>query len=85
MSFTSHMIASLKHNKRERVSAFKKLEDFKEGVNIQVSFDKKASPYQLKKIREKLNEENKKQLKKHLIFFAIALSIIIYVIGFVKF
>ncbi len=85
MSFTSHMIASLKHNKRKRVSAFEKIENFKEGINIQVSFDKKSTPYQLKKIRDKIQEENRRKLKRVLVLFGIVISIIIYCIGFIKF
>lgn len=85
MSFTAHMIASLKHNKRERVSAFKKMKDFKEGKNIEVYFDKKVSKYQLKKIRDKIQQENKYRLRKYIIIFTIAMLILIYAIGFVKF
>ena len=85
MSFTAHMIASLKHNKRERVSAFKKMKDFKEGKNIEVYFDKKVTKYQLKKIRDKIQQENKYRLRKNIIFFTIAMLIFIYAIGFVKF
>ena len=79
------MIASLKHNKRERVSAFKKMKDFKEGKNIEVYFDKKVSKYQLKKIRDKIQQENKYRLRKYIIIFTIAMLILIYAIGFVKF
>lgn len=85
MSFTAHMIASLKHNKRERVSAFKKMKDFKEGKNIEVYFDKKVSKYQLKKIRDKIQQENKYRIRKNIIIFTIAMLILIYAIGFVKF
>ena len=85
MSFTAHMIASLKHNKRERVSAFKKMKDFKEGKNIEVYFDKKVSKYQLKKIRDKIQQENKYRIRKNIIIFTIAMLILIYSIGFVKF
>ena len=85
MSFTSHMIASLKHNKRDRISAFEKIENFKEGVNIQVTFEKKSTPYQLKKIRDKILEENRKKLKNNLLIFVIAVTLVIYCIGFIKF
>lgn len=85
MSFTSHMIASLKHNKRKRFSAFEKMKNFKEGINIQVIFDKKTTAHQLKKIREELQEENRKKLKRNLILFGIGILVIIYCIGFVKF
>ena len=84
MSFTSHMIASLKHNKRERVSAFEKLKNFKEGNNIQVNFNKKSSSYQLKKIREKLTTENRIRNRRNLLILVIAMSVIIYVVRFVK-
>lgn len=85
MSFTSHMIASLKHNKRKRVSAFEKIENFKEGINIQVSFKKNSTPIQLKKIRERILKENKRRLKKKLILYGIGVIGIIYCIGFIKF
>lgn len=81
----SGMITSLKNNKRKRVSAFEKIENFKEGKNIQVRFDKKATPHQLKKIKDNLQQENKKLLKRNIIIFTIGLLIIIYCIGFVKF
>jgi len=48
------MIASLKHNKRERVSAFEKLKNFKEGNNIQVKFNKKLVLINLKKLEKNL-------------------------------
>jgi uncharacterized protein with von Willebrand factor type A (vWA) domain len=85
MSSISGMITSLKNNKRTRVSTFDKLKNFKEGKNIQVAFDKKASPYQLKKIKDKLQEDNKKLFKRNILIIIALISIMIYVIGFVKF
>ena len=85
MSFTAHMIASLKHNKRERVSAFKKIKNLKKGKNSSVFFTKKATPSQLKKIRERILLENKKKRQQSLFIFITILVIFIYVIGFVKF
>ncbi len=79
------MITSLKNNKRTRVSTFQKMKDFKEGKNIQVSFDKKATTQQLKRIREKLQSENRKKLKRVLLISGSILIIVIYIIGFVKF
>tara|TARA_B110000503_G_scaffold18585_1_gene27432 strand:+ start:40 stop:300 length:261 start_codon:yes stop_codon:yes gene_type:complete len=84
MSSISGMITSLKNNKRTRVSTFEKMKNFKEGKNIQVSFDKKSTPDRLKRIKETLQTENKKSLKKNIIIIIVAISIIIYVIGFVK-
>ena len=85
MSSISGMITSLKNNKRTRVSTFDKLKNFKKGKSIQVAFDKEASSYQLKKIKEKLQEENKKSLKKTVIILIVAICIIIYAIGFMQF
>jgi hypothetical protein len=85
MSSISGMITSLKNNKRTRVSTFDKLKNFKKGKSIQVAFDKEASSYQLKKIKEKLQEENKKLLKRNVIILIVAICIIIYSIGFMKF
>lgn len=79
------MITSLKNNKRTRVSTFKKMKDFKEGKNIQVSFPKKSTPAQLKKIREKLQAENKKRFRRFAIIATCLLIIVIYIMGFVKF
>jgi predicted nucleic acid-binding Zn ribbon protein len=87
MSFggsVSGMLVSLKNNKRTRVSTFEKMKNFREGKNIQVSFDKKATSHQLKNIREKLQKENKTRLKRNLIIFSIIILLLIYVIGFVK-
>jgi Flp pilus assembly protein TadB len=84
MSSISGMITSLKNNKRTRVSTFEKMKNFKEGKNIQVSFDKKSTPDRLKRIKEKLQAENKKSLSGNIIIIIVAISIIIYVIGFVK-
>lgn len=79
------MITSLKNNKRSRISTFEKIKKFKEGNNIQVTFDKKATESQLRRIKEKLEEENKQKMKRNLILFGIGMGILIYFIGFVKF
>lgn len=79
------MITSLKNNKRTRVSAFKKLKNYKKSNDTALYFEKKASPDQLKKIREKIKAENRKALKKNVILVLIALAITIYVVGFIKF
>ena len=85
MSFIAHMIISLKGNKRERVSAFKKMENFKEGTNMQLHFKNKATPYQLKRIREKLQTEKKIRTQRRIIIFVLLMILFIYAIGFVKF
>ena len=85
MSSIAAMITTLKNNKRKRVSTFKKMKGFKEGKNIQVSFDKSATPHQLKNIREKLQKENKQILKRNIIILIFIMILLIYMIGFVKF
>ena len=79
------MITSLKNNKRDRVSALKKLKD--SGVEYsektELHFEKKASPMQLKKIREKLQKENKTRTRNKIVIIAIAIISFIYFIGFV--
>ena len=79
------MLASLKANKRNRVSTFDKIKNFKEGSTIELHFKNKATPKQLKEIRQKLKAENKKQIIKRVVIITICLIIIIYFIGFVKF
>lgn len=61
------------------------MKDFKEEKNIEIYFDKKVSKYQLKKIRDKIQQENKYRIRKNIIIFTIAMLILIYAIGFVKF
>ena len=85
MSSIAAMITTLKNNKRTRVSTFKKMKDFKEGKNIQVSFDRKATPHQLKNIREKLQKENNERMKRNIIIITFLMIIIIYCVGFIKF
>ena len=85
MSSIAAMITTLKNNKRTRVSTFKKMKDFKEGKNIQVCFDRKATPHQLKSIREKLQKENDKRMKRNIIIITFLMIIIIYCVGFIKF
>ena len=85
MGSIAAMITTLKNNKRTRVSTFEKMKNFKEGSNIQVSFDKKATPHQLKSIKEKLQKENRIRMTRNIIIFISALLIIIYCAGFIKF
>lgn len=84
MGFQSYMIISLKNNKRERVSAFELMKNFKEGKNIQVSFDKTSSPKELKRIRKDLQRKNKTKTLITILITSLFLLILVYVIGFVK-
>lgn len=85
MSFISHMVTSLKNNKRQRPSALTKIKNFEKVNNIKVVFKNKASNYQLEKIKEKIQRENKIKMQKNIIILFIVILVIIYVIGFVKF
>ena len=64
-----NMHTSLRTNKRKSFSNFNKMENFKEGKNIQVQFDEKATLHQLKEIKEKLTLENKKSLRRNRFFY----------------
>lgn len=83
--FVAHVFDTIKSGKRSRVSTYDKIKDFKKGKNIQVSFDKKATKYQLKDIKEKLQKENTERFTKILIIISVLILILVYVIGFVKF
>ncbi|MDP5092445.1 MAG: hypothetical protein NWQ17_04005 [Polaribacter sp.] len=83
--FVAHIFDSIKSDKRNRSSTYEKIKNFKKGNNIQVFFKKKATESQLTRIREKIQEENKKALKKNIILITILILLLIYVIGFVKF
>ena len=85
MSFISHMVTSLKNNKRQRPSALTKIKNFEKVNNIKVVFKNNASNYKLKKIKEKIQRENKIKMQKNIIILFIVMLVIIYVIGFVKF
>ena len=61
--FVAHMIASLKANKRSRLSTFDKIKSFKKNKKSELHFDKKASPLELQEIKEKLIKENELAFK----------------------
>lgn len=84
MGSISAMIASLKNNKRTRVSTFEKIKNFKEGKNIQVHFSERSTPNQLKKIKKKLQNENRKSLRRNLFLIILMMLILIYCVGFIK-
>jgi len=75
------MITSMKNNKRERVSAFKKLESY-EGVNHKLYFEKKASKEMILKLRKKMQKQQQKSFLIKAIVLSIVLVMIIYIVGF---
>ena len=51
------MITSLKNNKRNRVSAFEKMDGFETDTHTKLHFDKSASQKQLLEIKKKIQKE----------------------------
>tara|TARA_R110000787_G_scaffold70646_15_gene157110 strand:+ start:4725 stop:4985 length:261 start_codon:yes stop_codon:yes gene_type:complete len=86
MSFISGMVTSLKNNKRVRKNALEILtENGGYSQKTELHFKKKATKSQLREIREKLKEENRKSFRKKIIVIAIVFVVAIYLIGFAKF
>ncbi|QCX37113.1 hypothetical protein FF125_01165 [Aureibaculum algae] len=88
MSFggaVSAMVTSLKNNKRSRVSTFEKLKDYKNIDYGEGKIDKKATPEQLKAIREKLQKENRKKRIITIVYFVVSFAIIILLLNIIKF
>ena len=88
MSFggaVSAMATSLKNNKRPRVSAFKKMEGYKDVKYKKGTIDKTASPQQLREIRERLQQENKRDSLIKIISITSIIIILFILFNFVKF
>ncbi|NCT10553.1 MAG: hypothetical protein GW772_10830 [Flavobacteriia bacterium] len=83
--FVAHIFDTIRSDKRSRASTYEKIKNFKKGTNFQVQFKRKATNIQLIRIREKIQQENKKALQKNIILITILILLLIYVIGFVKF
>ena len=79
------MLASLKSNKRARPDTFKKMKGVGNVKYSELYFEKKATPHQLKKIREKMQAENRKIFRNRIILFSVFIFLIIYFLGFYKF
>jgi hypothetical protein len=83
-SHASSMISSLKSNFRKREVSL--LKGSKTTTYFgKINSNKSATPHQLKNIREKIQQENRKILKRNSIIFISLMIILVYVIGFVKF
>ncbi|WP_435414489.1 hypothetical protein [Polaribacter aestuariivivens] len=80
----SAMIASLKANKRTRVSTFEKIKDFKKSNKNKLHFKNKATPEEIVKLREKLQKENNILFLRKVLIIVILLVAIFYAIGFVE-
>ncbi len=75
--FVTHMITSLKNNKRARISTFKKLKDFKKAKKAELHFEKKANPLELKKIKDKILKENETAFFKKIILLVVSIILIL--------
>jgi hypothetical protein len=87
MSFggaVSAMIASMKANKRNRVSMFDKTKHVKRGTPTAVHFENKATQKELEILRDKIQRDLKKEALKKVIFLLIIIALLIYAIGFVE-
>jgi hypothetical protein len=80
------MLTSLKNNKRDRKSALKRLKDnpAEYGEDGKLHFEKKATPAQLKKIREDLRRRNKQIMIRNVSIIVAIMIVLIYLIGFAK-
>jgi len=78
----SAMQTSLKNNKRSRVSAFKKMERYKDVKFKEGTIDKKASPALLKQIRENIRKENKKNSRIAIITISSILIILLILFSY---
>lgn len=77
----SAMIASLKANKRNRVSTFEKIKNFKKSTKSELFFPKKATQKELKKVREKIQQQNNIRFYKNIIAIIICFIFAFYLIS----
>ncbi|QNM84678.1 hypothetical protein H9W90_10765 [Polaribacter pectinis] len=73
----SAMIASLKANKRTRVSTFDKIKGYKKSDKSELHFDKKASPTELKKIKKRVQKENDASSKRKIVILIISIIVLL--------
>ena len=88
MSFggaVSAMMTSLKNNKRARISTFKKLKNYEDVKYKKGPIKKKATPEQLREIREKLQKENKRDLLITILVIASLLILSFVLFNYIKF
>jgi hypothetical protein len=71
------MIASLKANKRSRVSTFDKIKNHKKSKKSELHFDKKASSLELKNIKEKLIKDNENAFKRKVALLILLITAIL--------
>ena len=82
--FVAHMIASLKANKRNRTSTFDKIKSYKKTKKSELQFDKKATPLELKSIRDKIIKENETIFRKKVAILLILITVILISLNFME-
>ena len=83
--YGSQIQAVLNRNKHKASTTFKKMKKTGSASYGGISFEKKATPHQLRKIREEMQAENRKNLKNKIFFFIVFLILIIYLLVFYPF
>lgn len=78
--FIGTMIASLKANKRNRVSTFDKIKDLKKSKKSELFFPKKATKKDLKLIAKNIKEQNNIRFYKNIILLILCIIIALYLI-----
>ena len=77
--FMSSMQTSLKNNQRKKKRLFDTLEHYVKTSNDPIKIDKKATPEQLNRIREKICKENREKLIKT-IFYTSVVVVILFIL-----
>ena len=72
------MIASIKANKRRRISTFEKLKNFKKAKKSTLLFPNKATKKDLKEIRERIQQQNKTSFIKKVVAIISALVVLYF-------
>lgn len=71
----SAMIASMKTNKRSRISTFDKIKHLKKRNHIAVHFKNKATPKELEILKLKIQRNHKKEALKKIVLLLIIIAV----------
>ncbi|MDN3620581.1 hypothetical protein QWY81_14040 [Polaribacter undariae] len=78
------MIASLKANKRNRVSTFDKIKGHKKSEKSELHFDKKATPYELEQLKKRLIAENNTIFKRKVLILVVMITAILIALNYIE-
>jgi len=79
------MIASIKANKRARISTFEKIKNYKKSRKTELFFPKKATKRNLRAIAKKIQTENKSTFFKNVALIIIAILVVLYIASLDKY